>query len=90
MVEDVPHPKEVPHTFETSVTLETVIEAHTLHTADDVPHADDVEVTPPVERHTNDVIAIASTDPFCTHCDGFPGGPIDTSILIGYATFRFW
>lgn len=55
-----------------------------------MPPSDDVEVTPPIETH---VITPASTGP-SVHTGGvFPGGPIDTSVLIRYAdhvAFRLW
>ncbi|CAI8618660.1 unnamed protein product [Vicia faba] len=54
--EDVPHPPDVHHTSKTEVTLEKIIEVHILYTADEVSHIDDVEVTPHVERHTDNVV----------------------------------
>lgn len=86
----MPHPIEVPHPSETKVTSETVIKAHTPHTTDEASHIDDVEVTPHVKTH---VTVVALKDPFVYTGGGFPGWPIDTSILTGYAdhvAFRLW
>lgn len=93
---DVPHLVEMPDPFEeevagtAEVTTETIIEVHTPHTADEFPHADDVQVTPLVKIQ---VITLVSTNPFIHTGGGVPGGPIDTSFLIGYVdnvAFRLW